>query len=292
MPAKTEPLSLTLSPAPLPAGLYIVATPIGNLKDITLRALETLHAVDLIACEDTRTSRKLLDHYSVATPLTSYHDHNAAEMRPRMIEDIRRGKRIALISDAGTPLIADPGYKLVKELMAADLPVTTLPGPSALISALTLVGLPTDRFCFLGFLPDKPQARTAFLKRYQQTDATLACYITPHKLAAQLAVIADALGERPAALARELTKLYEEVITGSLGELARKAEQEQFTVKGELVLVIAPPDVAAAPDQQEIDTALHDALARMSVSDAARFVAEQYNLPKRPLYARALEFKP
>src|SRR5215831_12698357 len=209
------------SAPPLPAGLYLVATPIGNLRDITVRALE-VPAAALIACEDTRVTRKLLDHYGITTPLTPYHEHNAAEARPKLIARLAEGAAIALVSDAGTPLVSDPGYKLVREARAAGAIVTTLPGASAVLAALTLSGLPTDRFLFEGFLPAKEAARRARINELKRIPATLILFETGARMATTLADLAAELGPRQAAICRELTKLYEEVRRGDLGTLARE----------------------------------------------------------------------
>ena len=229
----------TVAP-PLPAGLYLVATPIGNLRDITVRALEVLAAADLIACEDTRVTRKLLDRYGIATPLTPYHEHNAAEARPKLLARLADGAAIALVSDAGTPLVSDPGYKLVREAQAAGASVTTLPGASAVLAALTLSGLPTDRFLFEGFLPAKEEARRARINELKRIPATLVLFETGARIAAALADLAAELGPRQAAICRELTKLYEEVRRGDLGTLAREAAQADEP-RGEIVIVVAPP---------------------------------------------------
>src|SRR5205809_1232673 len=195
----------------LPPGLHLVATPIGNLRDITLRALEVLSAADLIACEDTRVTRKLLDHYGIATALTPYHDHNAAEARPKLLARLADGAAIALVSDAGTPLVSDPGYKLVRAARDAGIPMTALPGPSAALAALTVSGLPTDRFFFEGFLPSKEGQRRMRIGELKRIPATLVLFETGARLAAALADLAAGLGGREAAICRELTKLYEEV---------------------------------------------------------------------------------
>src|SRR6266436_3236457 len=213
------------SAPPLPAGLYLVATPIGNLRDITVRALEVLAAADLIACEDTRVTRKLLDRYGITTPLAPYHDHNAAEARPKLIARLAEGAAIALVSDAGTPLVSDPGYKLVRDARAAGASVTALPGASAVLAALTLSGLPTDRFLFEGFLPAKEGARRARINELKRIPGTLVLFETGARIAATLADLAAELGPRQAAICRELTKLYEEVRRGELGMLARAASR-------------------------------------------------------------------
>src|SRR5271169_1237581 len=247
--ANNRPQTYTIGGTPIAAkrpgsGLYLVATPIGNLGDITLRALETLAAADLIACEDTRVTRKLLERYAIATPLTPYHEHNAAQARPLLLQRIAEGAAVALVSDAGTPLVSDPGFKLVRAVQDAGLAVTTLPGASALLAALTLAGLPTDQFLFAGFLPPKESARRARIAELSRIPATLVLFETGPRAAAALADLADGLGEnRQAALCRELTKLHEEVSRGSLKMLAHAYAGHE--PRGEIVLVIAPPPEAA-----------------------------------------------
>src|SRR2546429_9815931 len=229
------------SAPPLPAGLYLVATPIGNLRDITVRALEVLAAADLIACEDTRVTRKLLDRYGIATPLTAYHEHNAAQARPKLIARLGAGAAIALVSDAGTPLVSDPGYKLVREAQAAGANVTALPGASAVLAALTVSGAPPYRVLFEGFLPAKEAARRARIVELKRIPATLVLFETGPRIAASLADLAAGLGPREAALCRELTKLYEETRRGDLATLASEAT-EAGEPRGEMVIVVAPPD--------------------------------------------------
>jgi len=272
---------------PLPAGLYLVATPIGNLRDITVRALEVLAAADLIACEDTRVTRKLLDHYGIATPLTSYHEHNAAEARPKLIARLADGAAIALVSDAGTPLVSDPGYKLVREARAAGTNVTALPGASAVLAALTLSGLPTDRFWFEGFLPAKEEARRARINELKRIPATLVLFETGPRIAATLADLAAELGPRETALCRELTKLYEEVRRGDLGTLAREAAQADEP-RGEIVIVVAPPDRQDGLAAVDLDALLRQALDRLSVKEAVAEIAAVTGESRRGVYQRAL----
>jgi len=271
---------------PLPPGLHIVATPIGNLGDVTIRALETLAAADAILAEDTRVSRRLLDHYAITTPLVAYHEHNAAEARPKAIARMKEGDALALISDAGTPLISDPGYKLVAEAVAEGIAVTSLPGPCAAVMALTLAGLPTDRFFFEGFLPHKSAARRGRLNALAAIPATLVFYEGPSRLGETLADLAQELGNRPAAVARELTKLYEEVRRGDLADLAAHYETQE--ARGEIVVMVAPPAPAAAPDGASLDAEILAALETLSVKDAAAAVAARARLPRREVYARAL----
>jgi len=276
----------TVAP-PLAAGLYLVATPIGNLRDITVRALEVLAAADLIACEDTRVTRKLLDHYGIATPLTPYHEHNAAEARPKLIARLADGAAIALVSDAGTPLVSDPGYKLVREARAAGASVTALPGASAVLAALTLSGLPTDRFLFEGFLPAKEAARRARINELKRIPATLVLFESGARIAAALADLAAELGPRQAAICRELTKLYEEVRRGDLGTLAREAAQAEEP-RGEIAIVVAPPDRHRELAPVDLDALLRQALERLSVKEAVAEIAAVTGEPRREVYQRAL----
>lgn len=276
----------TVAP-PLPAGLYLVATPIGNLRDVTVRALEVLAAADLIACEDTRVTRKLLDRYGIATPLTPYHEHNAAEARPKLIARLADGAAVALVSDAGTPLVSDPGYKLVREARAAGASVTALPGASAVLAALTLSGLPTDRFLFEGFLPAKEEARRARINELKRIPATLVLFETGPRVAAALADLAAELGPRQAAICRELTKLYEEVRRGDLDTLAREAAQADEP-RGEIVIVVAPPDRQDELAAVDLDALLHQALDRLSVKEAVAEIAAVTGASRREVYQRAL----
>jgi len=271
----------------LPAGLYLVATPIGNLRDITLRALEILAAADLVACEDTRVTRKLFDHYGLSAPLIAYHDHNAESARPKILEKLAAGGAIALVSDAGTPLISDPGYKLVRAATEAGYPVTAAPGPSSALTALTVAGLPTDRFFFEGFLPAKEAARRARIAELARIPATLVLFESGPRLAATLADLAAGLGAREAAVARELTKLHEEVRRSDLGTLAADYAAGAET-RGEIVIVIAPPAASAQPSAADIDALLQAALARTTVKEAVAEVAAATGEPRRAVYGRAL----
>jgi 16S rRNA (cytidine1402-2'-O)-methyltransferase len=272
--------------AKLAPGLHIVATPIGNLGDVTLRALQALAGADLIACEDTRVTRKLLDRYGIATPLTPYHDHNAAKARPMLLRRLADGAAIALVSDAGTPLISDPGFKLVRDAQDAGLAVTALPGPSALLAALAVAGLPTDQFFFAGFLPPKEAARRARIAELNRIPATLVLYETGPRVAATLADLAAGLGQRDAALCRELTKLHEEVRRGDLEALAQSCAAAE--PRGEIVLVVAPPPAPQAASLSDIDALLRQALTRVSVKDAVAEVADATGLARREVYQRAL----
>jgi 16S rRNA (cytidine1402-2'-O)-methyltransferase len=272
----------------LTPGLYIVATPIGNLSDLSPRAAEILAGADLLAVEDSRVTAKLLSHLGVKRPMTPYHDHNADSARPRLIEQMR-DKAIALVSDAGTPLISDPGYKLVRDARAAGIAIHTVPGPSALIAALTLAGLPTDRFLFLGFLPAKSGARASAIDEVAAVKATLVLYESGPRLAASLAALAARLGPRDAAVVREISKKFEETVTGTLADLAGR--YADAPPKGEIVIVVGPPPKAEAAGETEIDEALREAMARLSVSRAAAEVAERLGVPRRKVYERALELK-
>jgi 16S rRNA (cytidine1402-2'-O)-methyltransferase len=273
----------------LAPGLHIVATPIGNLRDISFRALATLAAADAILAEDTRTSKTLLAHYGISTPLYPYHEHNAEQMRPKILGKLREGGKLALISDAGTPLVSDPGYKLVAEVVAEGLPVTGIPGPSAVLAALVLAGLPTDRFFFEGFLPPKAAARRGRLTELAAIPGTLVFFESPRRLAEMLSDAAAVLGERPGAVARELTKFYETVRRGPLSMLAAHYEGEE-EARGEIVVVIGPPGAeteAAAGDA--VGERLRIALAELSLKEAVAQVAAETGQPRRKVYARALE---
>jgi 16S rRNA (cytidine1402-2'-O)-methyltransferase len=269
----------------LPGGLYLVATPIGNLGDVTLRALETLAAADVICCEDTRVSRKLIDHYAIATPLTPYHEHNAAEARPKILARLAAGEVVALVSDAGTPLISDPGYKLAREASEAGHSVTAIPGASAVLTALSLSALPTDRFFFEGFLPPKQAARQKRIAELARIPATLVLFESGPRLGDALADLVPGLGSREASICRELTKLHEEIRRGDLSSLARDYAAGAET-RGEIVIVIAPPQEQQAED---IDALLRNALNRVSVKDAVGEVALATGRSKREVYQRALE---
>jgi 16S rRNA (cytidine1402-2'-O)-methyltransferase len=274
----------------LAPGLYVTATPIGNAADITLRAREVLGAVNLIACEDTRHTGKLLKLHNIVARLTPYHEHNAERVRPHLIARLLQGEAVALVSDAGTPLVSDPGYRLVRECIAQRIPVTALPGPSAALAALVVSGLPTDRFLFAGFLPARDAARRSALAELADVPATLVILESPHRLAASLAAMAQVLGDRDAAVARELTKLYEEVRRGSLAELAAHYAATA-TPKGEVVVVVGPPRDLPATDFDAIDGALRSALVTMSLRDAVAHVAGMTGVPRGKAYARALALR-
>ena len=268
-------------------GLHIVATPIGNLGDISQRAADVLKRADRILAEDTRVTGKLLHHICAKTPMMRYDDHSSDDERNQIVERLAT-EAIALVSDAGTPLISDPGFKLVREARAAGQAIYTIPGPSAVIAALTLAGLPTDRFLFAGFLPAKDKARGDVIAELASVRATLVFYETGPRLAASLGALAAGLGARDAAVAREITKLHEECLTGTLDQLAARYA-ESAAPKGEIVLVIGPPPEAADATDEELDRALDDALLRLSASRAAAEVAERLGIPRKRAYARALE---
>jgi 16S rRNA (cytidine1402-2'-O)-methyltransferase len=270
-------------PAP---GLYLVATPIGNLGDITLRALELLAGADVIACEDTRVTRKLTERYGITTPLTPYHEHNAAQARPKLLARLAEGQAVALVSDAGTPLISDPGYKLVREASEAGYTVTASPGPSAVLAALSVAALPTDRFFFEGFLPPKQGARQKRIAALANIPASLVLFESGSRVAAALADLASALGARAATICRELTKLHEETKRGDLTTLAHEYSEGGET-RGEFVIVIAPPD-ANEGNVDDLDDLLRGALARVSVKEAVAEVATATGRARREVYQRAL----
>jgi 16S rRNA (cytidine1402-2'-O)-methyltransferase len=272
----------------LAPGLYIVATPIGNLGDLSPRAAGILAAADLLVVEDSRVTAKLLQHIGVRRPMVPYHDHNADKVRPGLIARMA-AEAVALVSDAGTPLISDPGYKLVRDARAAGIPVTTIPGPSAVVAALTLAGLPTDRFAFVGFLPAKAGARAAAIAGLAPFPATLVFYESGPRLGAALAALREGLGEREAAVVREISKRFEETVTGTLAELAER--YAQAAPKGEIVIVVGPPGEAEAPAEADIDASLREALTRLSPSRAAAEVAQRLGLPRREVYERAQQLK-
>jgi 16S rRNA (cytidine1402-2'-O)-methyltransferase len=287
--ARASEVLAELVARPLAPGLYLVATPIGNLGDISLRALSVLARADLIAAEDTRHSKKLLTHYGIAAALTPYHEHNAAKERPRLVARLRKGESVALISDAGTPLISDPGYKLVRAALDEGFAVTSIPGPSATLAALTSAGLPTDAFMFAGFLPPKQGARRARLAELADTPATLIFFETAPRLAKSLTDMAEVLGAREGAVARELTKLHETVTRMTLAELAAEFAQSE-SLKGELVVLIAPPslDQIEASDEA-IVAALEKALDTESFRDAVRSVTEKLSASRARVYELGLK---
>lgn len=288
------PETRTDADAALPAGLYITATPIGNAGDITLRALATLRQVAAIACEDTRVTARLLERHGLRVPLVAYHEHNAARVRPRLIARMQAGEALALVSDAGTPLISDPGYKLVQACREALVPVTALPGPSAPLTALVLSGLPSDRFLFAGFLPNRSGARQRTLAELAEVPATLIVFESAQRLPDSLADMVAILGERDAAVARELTKFYEEVRRGSLPELAAHYAAAG-SPRGEVVVVIGPPGPPPMVESAEhrnavIDAQLASLIPSRGVRDATKEVAQKTGCRRQDVYARALLF--
>lgn len=276
-------------PAPrLDPGLYVTSTPIGHLADVTLRALQVLAAADLILCEDTRVSRKLTQKYGIETPLRAYHDHNAESVRPGILNKLGAGAAIALVSDAGTPLVSDPGFKLVRAALEQSVPVTAVPGASAPMAALTIAGLPSDRFLFAGFPPAKKGQRETFFKSFLGLNATLVFFISARKLGPVLAEIQDFLGNRQAVVARELTKLHEEVLRGDLSEL-QSVVSARAALKGEVTLLVAGAVDNGLPDGDSLDQMIEQALLTDSVRDVASTLAQALNLPRRQIYLRALE---
>ena len=271
---------------PLAPGLYIVATPIGNLGDLSARAMATLRGAGRILAEDKRVSAKLLAHAGATAPMTAYHDHSDEGLRDRILAELGT-KAIALISDAGTPLISDPGYKLVRAARAAGHAVHTVPGPCAAVAALTLAGLPTDRFLFLGFLPAKAKARADTIAEVAAVRASLILYESGPRLGESLAALAKGLGTRDAAVVREISKLHEETVPGTLAELA--ARYADAPPRGEIVIVVGPPAERAEASDDDLDRALDEALARLSPSRAAAEVAAALGIPRKRAYARALE---
>lgn len=279
----------TISNSPLP-GLYIVATPIGNLGDISARAATTLASAGVIAAEDTRVTAKLLSHLGLRVPMTPYHDHSDERTRAALVARMA-DEVVVLVSDAGTPLISDPGYKLVRDARAAGRHVTTLPGPCAAIAAITLSGLPSDRFLFAGFLPNKAKARADALAEFAGLRATLVFYESGPRLSASLAAMAEGLGNREAAVAREISKMFEECVTGTLTGLS--ARYADAPPKGEIVVIVGPPGEAVAEeaDDDTLDAALRDAMADKPVAQAAKAVAKRFGLDRHAVYARALTLK-
>jgi 16S rRNA (cytidine1402-2'-O)-methyltransferase len=281
-----EEVNASLMDERLPPGLHIVATPIGNLGDLSPRAADTLRNADRILAEDTRVTGKLLAHIGAKVPMTRYDDHTSEAERERVMARLGE-EAIALVSDAGTPLISDPGYKLVRAARAAGHAIHTVPGPSALIAALTLSGLPTDRFLFLGFLPAKAKARSEAIMEVASVGATLILYESGPRLGATLSALAEQLGSRDGAVAREISKLHEECVTGTLAALAERYADKP--PKGEIVVIVGPPPEVPEASNEELDTALDEALSRLSPSRAAAAVADKLGVPRKRAYARALE---
>lgn len=274
----------------LAPGLHIVATPIGNLGDITIRALATLAAADAILCEDTRVAAKLLERYGIRNRLEAYHEHNAARVRPQIVARLRDGAAIALVSDAGMPLVSDPGYRLAIAAREGGIAVSCCPGPSAVLTALALSGLPTDRFGFFGFLPQRPSERSRVFAELAGLKATLIFFESPHRIVATLEQIAAQFPGRLCVVARELTKLHEEVQRGAAAELAA-LYRARPSIKGEITLLVGPPSGDAAPTEAEIEVAIGDALRHASPSQAASDIAKRLGLPRKDVYARILAAK-
>lgn len=271
-------------------GLFVVPTPIGNLRDVTLRALDILGGVDLIACEDTRITSRLLNAYAIKTPMAAYHEHNAQQMRPRLLQQITDGGSIALVSDAGTPLVSDPGFKLVQAVIDAGLPFTVLPGPSAAVTGLVAAGLATDRFLFAGFSPSRQKARQAFFREFIVCPSSLIFFESAKRLARSLSDMETVFGGRHAAVARELTKKFEEIQRGSLTTLAAFYGARPAP-KGEIVVVVAPPSPGMPPTRELIDAEIISVLGELGVKSAAEHVSATLGLPRRDVYQRALELR-
>ncbi len=275
---------------PIAPGLHVVATPIGNLGDISFRALATLAAADLVAAEDTRVTKVLLAHYGITTPLTAYHEHNADAVRPQLLAKLEAGQALALVSDAGTPLVSDPGFRLVGEALKRRIAVTTVPGPSAVLAALVVAGLPTSRFFFEGFLPPKSAARRQRIAALASVPGTLVFFESARRTADTVADLAAVLGPREAAVARELTKMFEAVKRGTLVELAAELAGAAEPLRGEIVLLVGPPPAdAPALDGAALDEQIAAALRTLSVKDAAAVVSAATGQPRRKVYARAIE---
>lgn len=275
----------------LVAGLHIVATPIGNLGDMTIRALATLAAADAIMCEDTRVTPKLLERYGIRNRLISYHEHNAAKLQDGLIERMQAGEALALVSDAGMPLISDPGQRLVAACVAAGLAVTVVPGASSVLSALALSGLPSEPFSFIGFLPSKSGERKRLLERFLASPATLVCFESPNRIAETLASIAELSPQRLVAVTRELTKLHEEVVRGTAADVAPQLAARE-SIRGEITLVIGPPgESEQAVGEEDIEAAITAALASLPASQAAAHVAKTVGLSKKDIYARIIARK-
>ena len=273
------------------AGLYVTATPIGNLRDITIRALETLAGVERILCEDTRTTGKLMERYGIRTPLSPYHEHNAAKVRPGIVESLAQGAALALVSDAGMPLVSDPGYKLVADAVAAGHHVEAIPGASATLTALAISGLPTDRFLFAGFLSNKTSERRNALEDLKRLRASLIFFESPHRIVDTLLAIADVLDDRPVAVTRELTKMHEEAVRGRASEVAAILSARP-SIKGEITLVVGPPEAAEmVHSAADIDAALMASTQSMPASQAAADVARRLGISRKDAYARLLALK-
>ena len=275
---------------PIAPGLHVVATPIGNLGDITLRALATLAAAETVLCEDTRTSGKLMERFAIRTRLSPYHEHNAQKVRPEILERLKHGATIALISDAGMPLVSDPGYRLVKEAVEQGIPVTACPGPSAVLTGLALSGLPTDRFLFAGFVPQKQGERMKLFAEFAKLKATLIFFESPHRIVETLNDLSTALPGRRVAVTRELTKLHEEVLRGAASEIAAELSA-RAAVKGEITLLVGPPEGEEEISEADLEAAITEALAAMPASKAASEVAKRFNLNRSDIYQMILARK-
>lgn len=282
--------TLEMEARPLEPALYLVATPIGNLGDITLRALETLASADVLAAEDTRVTRVLLDRFAIAARPYAYHEYNADEVGPKLIAALDQGKSVALVSDAGTPLVSDPGYRLVKQALAAGHRVVPIPGASSVVTALSASGLPNESFFFAGFLPQKEKARRDRLEEVRAVPGTLIFFESPHRLPQSLRDMAEVLGPRAASVCRELTKTFEEFRRGTLADLADHYA-ENDNVKGEIVVCVGPPGAAEAPDGEVLDALLRQLAAEMPTAKAASEAARQTGLPRKDLYQRLLDLK-
>lgn len=285
-----EPNQVEKNSQTLPAGLYLVATPIGNLGDITIRALDVLKRAHSVACEDTRVTGKLFSHFGINTHMLTYHEHNAEQMRPRLLDDVRAGKTVALVSDAGTPLISDPGYKLVQEARAEGLAVYPIPGASSVTAALCASGLPTNRFMFAGFLPTKVSARDTVIAELAEVKATLVLFESARRLPEALEALAKYMPARDAVIAREITKLFEEFRQGTVAQLQAHYAQVGEP-KGEVVILLAPPEEKIAVYDADTEHMLMQALQSMSVKEAAAQVAKDTGLSRNELYTHALELK-
>ena len=272
----------------LSAGLFVTSTPIGNLADITLRALRVLAAADVILCEDTRVTRKLTEKYGIQTPLKPYHDHNAGSVRPEILSRLGDGAAVALVSDAGTPLVSDPGFKLVRAAVENHIQVTAIPGASAPLAAMAVAGLPSDRFMFAGFPPAKQGQRRSFLAEFARVPATLVFFASARKLDQVLADMEACFGDRDAVIARELTKLHEEVLRGPLSAL-RAQVAGRTALKGEVTLLVSGAGAEEAPAPETVDRLIEEALGSESIRDLANRLSAEHNLPRREVYARALE---
>lgn len=289
VPSSYTAFGLRAEAEPIQPGLHVVATPIGNLGDISFRALATLAAADLVVAEDTRVTKTLLAHYGITTPLFAYHEHNADAVRPQLLARLEAGQALALVSDAGTPLVSDPGFRLVGEALAVDVAVTSVPGPSAVLAGLVVAGLPTSRFFFEGFLPPKSAARRQRIATIANVPGTLVIFESPRRLAETMKDLAAVLGSRDAAVARELTKMFEAVKRGTLPALAAELAASE-PLRGEIVVLVGPPpDKAPALDGEALDHRLRTALETHSVKDAAAVVSGETGQPRRKVYARALE---